>query len=217
MSHAETPFTLGDYTFDPDAPGDIRARQRAFKKLRPKGGPIRGAKPPRAFAGIAVEAKADSLAAANLLKGIFAGHGEPTYTVFDLKMPGAKQTGVAAIFVDPEEPWAADPKLVVLFEADEEGAPVEGKKGRVIWREEWGEALGLLTEVDAEEFDFDAEVEDDDDDDTLTIIGGAVVAVGFEYGSDTFSEDDVSWLTIDVQFPEEPAEEPIVMVNAELA
>jgi hypothetical protein len=213
----DQPFTLGDYTFTRDAANTITARQKAFKKLRPKGGPIRGAKPPRAFAGIAVEATKDSPAAVNLLKGIFCGHGEPTYTVFDLKMPGAKKTGVCAIFQDPEDPWAADPKLVVLFEADEDGAPMEGKKGRVIWRQEWGELLETLREIEAEEFDFEADVNEEDEDEVITIIGGGVVAVGFEYGADTFSEDDVTWLTIDVQFMDQPADEPVVMVNAELA
>ncbi len=182
-------FVFGNHQFL--APGE-----RAPPRRPGRAAPIAGAPAPACFAGMVRPAGAASPAAGALLRGDFCGHGEPTYTVFDVVLDGHDVVDVCVEHDDesevrlvlcragPTHPWR------VLFDA--------------AWVEQGEGLIGLEAgPAGAEQV---ARIT------SHTERGHA--AVGLEYPHDAGSAEEVSWLTIHVRDP--GGDETFTMVDAAL-
>ncbi len=190
---ASTGFTLGTHTF---ITPDITA---PLSRLGKPKGPISGAVPPRFIAGVSRESTTSS-SAAELKKGIFCGHGEPTYTVFDIVIDGRDRLETLAIYSKENEGQAVDPERLLVR--------AEGTKGPwlVLLDSAWtGEFGDLVLPERPVLVDHDPQ--------------GHFVAsfsVGFEYPPDAQHVDDVSWYTADCVMDDMGEKKtPYVVVNRE--
>jgi hypothetical protein len=82
-------FKLGDHQFiSSEETAPISRLDQTDRR------PIRGATPPSHLADAAVETRGDGPSAA-LMSAEWAGHGEPTYTVFDIEIDGSRELEIA--------------------------------------------------------------------------------------------------------------------------
>ncbi len=179
-----TPFRLGDHEFlepgGPPAPLD-RHLQRPRK-------PIVGAVAPSFVERLAVPPLPDGPAAL-LLDGSYCGHGEPTFTVFDLAIEGSREVELAVPFEDPDEP------SVRLRPAGSDGP--------------WQTLLALH-----ELFEYCTYDGSGNPPQPITDQSGHIlpvrVAIGFEYPVEAISAEDVSWVAIAIEYGAE-REQAIVL------
>jgi hypothetical protein len=183
-------FRLGDHEFhDPD---ETSSSIDAFTVGYPRR-PIRGAAPPSFLAAFAVEAAADGPAAA-LLDGEFCGHGEPTFTIFELALDGERNLNLS----------------VPLEAGDEPTVLARPASGAGPWRK-----LFSVPEV----FPFsgcDAGGEPpkpvaDDQGQPIPLRA----AIGCEYPSDASGVDEISWLAIAIEYG--PKRERAIVFSYETA
>lgn len=196
-------FKLGDHQFlEPGAAAPI---SRIFQKSRR---PIRGAAPPRYLTGCVREVNPAAAigAAVCLVQGEFCGHGEPTYSVFDVVIDGKD----VLEFCLREERRPKGPALVQVL------VRPAGPNGNwtVIHHGGWfayhvpGATLPLsATEVPASE--GTPAVGRDGRNTRFR------VAIGFEYPADCGSADEVSWVAVAVRDAGGPTGE--VVLDEELA
>lgn len=196
-----TGFVFGDHQFY--APEERVPFKRPARK-----GPIRGAPPPACFAGFVRPSTKASPAADELLKGEFCGHGEPTFTVFDVVLGGSDivevcveqggEQGISLVLCRPDSPRGTPPP------------PADETPGawRVLYDAAWleqGEGL-IGLEAGAAGAEQIARVNSQ--------IERGHVSIGFEYPADTESAESVSWIAIHVRDP--GGDETFEMVEAEL-
>lgn len=215
---ATAAFKLGDHQFIlPEQNAPLSRLEQENRR------PIRGATPPSHLVGVAVEARGDGPSAA-LMSGEWAGHGEPTYTVFDIEIDGSRELEIA---VESDDESLHDE----VEEGDEEDegpmirrvlARAPGSEGpwTVIHDVAWGvdEAEGVRT------FPWcpaGVELDDDDEIEPVTTEEDELetfrVSIGLEYPPDAQSAGDVSWVTV-VAMPVdgEDEEEVICLVDEEM-
>lgn len=192
---ATAAFRLGDHQFI--SPEENAPQSRLEQKNRR---PIRGATPPSHLMGVAVEARGDGPSAA-LMNGEFCGHGEPTFTVFDIEIDGSRELEIA-IETDDE---------LMLDEEDEDGEEGEAPIRRLLARSPgsdgpWTVIHDATWGVDDEgmrtfpwcpprvEVDSDGEIEPVMTDDGEPHL--ARLSIGLEYPPDAQSAGDVSWVVV---------------------
>ena len=180
------PFTLGSYTFG--------ANQT------PAPGPIADAPPPTHLRGCVTASTSDS--GTVLRSGAFCGHGEATFTVFDISVHGTIDLEVAAWIGDSQ---TEDPQCVLAR------IPANGDRWLVIFDQAWQGDDGILRLPETPVW---IDVQKDDERVAEENICRARLSVGFEYPSDARNINDVSWLAIDA-WPEGNDESPVVLVSAE--
>lgn len=172
-------FRLGDHEFiEPGTPAPIE--RLAVQNRRP----IRGAIPPTWLRGIAVDA--DPAGPSRfLVDGMFCGHGDPTFAMFDLVIDGARELEVAVVEENRMRRVLARPP------------------GRDVWTVlqdlrwfpcESGEALHPDAPITAAEQGAAPFAMADGSPARIR------VSIGIEYPADCASENDVSW----VAFATEP-------------
>lgn len=197
-----TGFVFGDHQF-------YAPEERAPLKRPARKGPIKGASAPACFAGMLRPSTKASPAAGDLLTGGFCGHGEPTYTVFDVVLGGGD---VVEVCVEHDEEGEV---MLVLCREDAAGALKPGARGakatspwRVLYDAAWveqGEGLVGL-EAGAAGAEQVARVNSQ--------VERGHMSIGFEYPADAESAEHVSWLSIHVRDP--GGDETFEMVDAEL-
>lgn len=197
------PFRIGDHTFDDS--GKAAPLSRIKQKNR---SPIANAEPPPFLGGCVREAK--SLASSVLVKGTFCGHGEPTYTVFDIVVDGADRLDVVTFFEGDEDEEDGD-------EGEQEAAVVLvrpcGGTGPwlVVYSVEWRDESGdLYPPSEPEWHTFDEEEAAD----VMETAEPSLVSIGFEYPPDADSLGEFSWLAIDA-WPDGNEDDPFVLVSVE--
>ncbi|MBC7835064.1 MAG: hypothetical protein H7Y88_08175 [Phycisphaerales bacterium] len=188
-----TGFRLGNHTFitpvengDPDR---VSQEDRA---------PIEKAPPPGWLTGCVAKVDADDGPSMSLVSGDFCGHGEPTYTVFDIELDGSREVELVVHGEggdsddedddDGDDEADGDPGAVLLVLARRARS-----KGpwTVLYDAAWLDGTGIAAcpkvpeLVAAEEVDFESEEDE-----------RYHVAIGLEYPCDATSAEDVSWLTI---------------------
>jgi hypothetical protein len=185
---ANARFKLGNHEFY--LPTERAPLSRWTQKKR---APIAGAQSPSFLTGFTRE-PATSKSAKELLKGKFCGHGEPTYTVFDIVCDGHDELdALARTHPDPDlvlvrVPGNSGPWLVIFDLAwCDEGVPKEPQ-----WH-----TLDEETEIGVKE-----------------VTGRAFLSIGFEYPCDADDVNSISWLTIDV-WPQGHSGTPVVLVDRE--
>ena len=198
------PFTLGDHAFDDS--GKAAPLSRLNRKNRR---PIQNAAPPPFLSGFTRQPPT-SPAAAVLVQGTFCGHGEPTYTVFDVVIGMHERLDVVTFFDEDaeEEDDAEDGRsaAAVLVRPTGETGP-----WLVIYSEMWRDEGGDLYPPDSPEWKtFDEEEERD----VMETAEPSRVAIGFEYPSDADSINEFSWIAIDA-WPDGHKGEPYVLVSVE--
>lgn len=167
-------FRLGDHEFyDPREAAPLDRLSQTSRK------PIAGAAPPLFLTPFAVPAQADGPAAL-LLGGEFCGHGEPTFTVFDLAVDGQREVNLALPFDDVDEPTAL----------------VRGAGQHGPWRK-----LFALHELFPDCCSHDGTGRPPqpitDDAGSPSVLR---VAIGCEYPCDATSVDLISWVALAVEF-----------------
>jgi hypothetical protein len=212
MGHAA--FTLGDHQFiSPEENAPLSRLDQANRK------PIRGATPPAHLAGVAVEARGDG-PSSSLMNGEFCGHGEPTFTVFDVEIDGSRDIELAVETdeeIDEEE-----------MEEDDEGPMIRRVLARragsdgpwtVLHDVTWG-----MDEEAGRTFPWcppEPEMDDDDDIQPVETEEGEAetfrVSIGLEYPPDAQSTGDVSWVAIVAVGTEQVGEEVFCVVSEEMA
>lgn len=191
-----TPFRLGDHEFLPEnAPAPLSRMEQPPRQ-------ILGAPPPSFLEGIARESTDASPAAAELREGRCCGHGEPTFTVFDVVIDGSDVVEVSAI-ADPDDP-DRQRNLIAFAARNPAGGP-----WHVLFRREWEQRQMLLDGIGPETLSDEeaAQLEEDS--------AHAHVSIGFEYICDATSRDCVGWMAIDLYCEEEDGRGCVV--DAELA
>ncbi len=168
-------FKLGDHEFL--VPGGAAAPlSRLTQKNR---SPIAGAEPPSFIAEVCREAELNGPVGA-LIDGSFCGHGEPTFSVFDLVVDGDPDVQLALPYEDNAEP-AIMPRPGSA--ADDDG---------------WSHMIRLHEHFDGFAFDGagpSPQPVTDHDGNIVTLRA----AIGFEYPPDATSVDDITWLAIALQ------------------
>lgn len=205
------PFTLGDHTFDDSGKAAPLSRTKRKGKR-----PIAGAQPPPFLAGF-VREPATSEASKVLVQGTFCGHGEPTFTVFDVVIGGHERLDVVTFFESetnedkPEdededgESEGEDAAAVLVRPCGETGPWL------VIYSREWKNEYGDLYPPDAPEWHtFDA----DEEQDVAETAQPALVSIGFEYPPDADSINEFSWIAVDA-WPDGNEGDPYVLVSDE--
>lgn len=196
------PFRLGNHQFI--SPEENAPLSRLDVEDR---SPIAGAPAPAHLASCVREPDPEGPAAV-LFEGGWCGHGEPTFTVFDIALSGEDELEVAIeTFDDMEEDEAA--------EEDEEGPPVR----RVLVRPygsdaAWTVLHDILWGLDEElgrvyPWCPESVIEDDDADiEPVCLDDGTPerfrVSIGLEYPPDAQSVGDISWVTIVATGESEP-------------
>ncbi len=204
------PFTLGNHTFDDSGkPAPLSRTHRQAKR------PIPGAQAPPFLASF-VREPATSEASKVLVQGTFCGHGEPTFTVFDVVIGGHERLDVVTFFESEPDPEGDDPDE----DDDESGQDAAAVLVRpcggsgpwlVIYSREWKDDYGDLYPPDTPEWHtFDAEEEQD----VMETAQAALVSIGFEYPPDADSINDFSWIAIDA-WPDGNEGDPFVLVSDE--
>lgn len=179
-----TGFILGDHQFY--GPNDGAPPHAIGTKTKR----ITGAPPPTCLDGLVVESLGKTNPAKKLVKGKFCGHGEPTFTVFDVVIDGVDELEFGAIEYSPEE----EASQVI----DEEAGPwvlavrIPGASGpwHVIFRREWEERSETLSHILRTELSRDEEAR------LLPEIMVGRASVGLEYPADANSRDEATWMTI---------------------
>lgn len=198
-------FRIGNHEFL--EPGAEAPLSRTSAKRR---SPISRAEPPPFLAGFTRE-PATSLASKVLVQGTFCGHGEPTYTVFDIVINGQDRLDVVTFFAgdeeDDDDPEAEGQDAVLVL------ARPCGTKGDwlVVFSEEWRDESGDIHVPDEPELHaFDEEEEDE----VAETAQAALLSIGFEYPPDADSLKEFSWLALDA-WPDDHEDEPYVLVSTE--
>lgn len=197
-----TPFRLGNHEFIPS--GEDAPLSRISKKNKK---PIAGATPPPFLAGFTRE-PATTQAAKIIKTGVFCGHGEPTFTVFDIVIDGQDYLDVITFFSEEaEEDEEANAEAVI--------ARVRGTKGPwlVIYSSEWINDYGdleLPTEPQFQTF------KSEEDEEVMDAAEPSRVAIGFEYPADADNVNAISWLAVDA-WPDDHEGDPFVLVSMETA
>ncbi len=181
-------FRLGDHQFvEPPASGPL---SRLWQQQRR---PIQGAPPPAFLTGF-VEPPLGDGPSAELEDGGFCGHGEPTYTVFDLVLDGQRELNIALPIEDADEPT-----LLVRVAGSEEP---------------WRKVFSLH-----EAFPYCGYRAGGQAPQPLVDEQGAIVsaraAVGCEYPCDAEKVDDVSWVAVAIEYG--PQRERAVVFSRETA
>lgn len=211
---AQTAFRLGDHQFI--SPEEDAPLSRLDQKDRK---PIRGATPPSHLAGLVVEARGDG-PSASLMNGEWTGHGEPTFTVFDVEIEGSHNVEMAVETdeeIDEEE-----------MEEDDEGPMIRrvlvrgaGSDGpwTVIHDVTWG-----VDEEGGQTFPWcppEPVIDDDEEIEPVTTEDGEPetfrVSIGLEYPPDAQSVGDVSWVTVVAVGVEGEEEEVFCVMSEEMA
>lgn len=199
------PFRIGDHQFIDSS--ETAPLSRVNRKNRK---PIANAQPPGFLAGF-VREPATSEASSVLAKGTFCGHGEPTFTVFDIVIGGHERLDVATSFIMEDEDEGDD---------DEEGRDAAlvmvrpcGTKGPwlVVFSEEWRDESGDLYPPDEPDL---RELDEDDEADVMEVAQPALISIGFEYPPDADALGEFSWLAIDA-WPDDNEGDPYVLVSTE--
>jgi hypothetical protein len=211
---AQTAFRLGDHQFiTPEENAPISRLDQEDRK------PIRGAAAPSHLAGVAVEARGDGPSAA-LMNGEWAGHGEPTFTVFDVEIDGSRELELAVETdeeIDEEE-----------MDEDDEGPMIRrvlarragsGGPWTVLHDVTWG-----LDEQVGRSFPWcpeGLETDDDDEIQPVTTEDGEPetfkVSIGLEYPPDAQSVGDVSWVAVVAVGAAGEEEEVFCLMSEEMA
>ncbi len=182
-------FRLGNHEFlepgGPPAPLSRLTQQPRF--------PIADAPPPKFAAPFCAPADPNGPAAL-LASGEFCGHGEPTFTVFDLALDGQRQLELAV----PYEQDAAP-----TLQARPAGS-----------RAPWRTLLNL-----AEIFDYCRGQQCSAAPQSIADEEGHILpvraAIGFEYPCEATSAEDVSWIAVAVEYGDE--REKMIMFSEETA
>lgn len=169
---------------------------------KPPKGPLVGALSPSFIA--AYTKVATGSASKELTKGKFCGHGEPTFTVFDIAINGSTELEVAAWMGTSE---TDDPELLLAR------VPGVGTRWLTLFNQKWFAPTGNLNLPSTPEW-IDIKPGDERIDPEGLVI--ASLAIGFEYPSDAQNENDISWMTID-GWPQGHKGKPIVLVDVEVA
>ena len=199
---AQKPFTLGNHTFITSDQNGPMSRFDVKKRT-----PISGAAPPGFLTGHCRPATSTK-AAKNLLKGNFCGHGEPTFTVFEVVIGGAEKLELAAI-MPSEDSETPDPELLMARKLGADGPWL------VLFDQNWADDSGSFRLPSTTVWRTVSDEEHEELDDDGAIVEGQL-AIGFEYPCDAAAVDDVSWITVDV-WPDGHKGEPIVVVDCEAA
>ena len=211
---AQATFRLGDHQFiSPEETARISRLDQEDRK------PIRGAAAPSHLAGVVVEARGDG-PSASLMNGEWAGHGEPTFTVFDVEIDGSRDVELAVETdeeIDEEE-----------MDEDDEGPMIRRVLARAVgsdgpWTVLHDVSWGMDEEV-GRTFPWcppQAEMDDSDEIEPVTTEEGDVetfrVSIGLEYPPDAQSVGDVSWVAIVAVGTEDDGEEVFCVVSEEMA
>lgn len=186
---AKKGFVLGDHTFlHPSVNGPLSRLNKPARQ-------IRGAPPPMLLEGMTRDAGKASMAAKELLKGKFQGHGEPTIAIFDIVLEGEEELEIGAI--DGAEDGGYT--LVAVRRP--------GGTWRAVYRAEWAAGQATLEGVQAKPVSAKEAAAMQTDE--------GRVAVGLEYPCDATSRDSVTWITVDI-LPK-GKRKPICVASAELA
>lgn len=186
-------FKLGDhefnYSYSPETDDPLSGMLQENRR------PIRGAPPPNHLVGVAVESRGDGPSAA-LMNGDFCGHGEPTFTVFDIEIDGSREVEIAVEADDD----------VMLDEEDEEGEEAELPIRRLLARSPRSDGLWTVihdeTWVSGSYPSFPSQVVKESDSEiepVLTDDGEPELmrlSIGREYPAETESVGDVSWVAV---------------------
>ncbi len=198
-------FRIGDHEFL--EVGENAPLSRVNAKNRK---PIARAEPPPFLTGFTRE-PASTLASKVLVQGTFCGHGEPTYTVFDIVINGHDRLDVVTFFAgdeeDDDDPEAEGQDAVLVL------ARPCGVKGDwlVVFSEEWRDESGDIHVPDAPELHaFD----DEEEEEVSETAQPALLSIGFEYPPDADSLNEFSWLALDA-WPDDHDDEPYVLVSTE--
>lgn len=197
-----TPFRLGNHEFMTGNEAAPLSRISAKNKK-----PIAGATPPPFLAGF-VREPASTDAAKVLKTGAFCGHGEPTFTVFDIIIDGEDHFDVITFFAeDADDDEEANAEAVI--------ARVRGSKGPwlVVYSSEWINDYGDL-ELPAEP-QFQT-FKPEEDEEVMDAAEPSRLAIGFEYPPDADGINEISWLAIDA-WPDSHKGDPFVLVSIETA
>lgn len=207
------PFRIGDHEFlELGVPAPLSRTSKRNRK------PIANAEPPPFLAGC-VREPATTDAAKVLVHGTFCGHGEPTYTVFDIVIDGQERLDVVTFFVDDDEDEETDAEAEDMDDEDSNAAIVlarpVGTDGPwlVIFSHEWMDEYGNLQAPDEPHWH---EFDDDEKEEVAETAQASTLAIGFEYPPDADSLNGFSWLAIDA-WPDDNEDDPYVIVSIETA
>lgn len=184
-------FRLGDFTFL--APGELAPIDRS--DMRPRR-PVLGAAPPDWLSGLVREAANDG-PAGFLWNGDFCGHGEPAYSVFDIRIENHELLEICLI---------QDAQIGSLLTARPKNSE---RPWNILHHGEWfrsGTAKPTAP-VSKRADEFMAQPGP----------GGnraMRLAIGFEYPIECTSPNDISWVTVALM--EEDASEIVCIVDEEL-
>ncbi|MBX3362578.1 MAG: hypothetical protein KF912_05440 [Phycisphaeraceae bacterium] len=199
----QAPFTLGDHTFlDPGQTGSLSRFKTKYRA------PIANAPPPGFLAGY-TRSPAASDASRILITGEFCGHGEPTFTVFDIVINGKDHLDIATYFSEDENEEEDDePREAGIIIARARAA-----KGPwlVVFSEEWRDEHGDMHVPQTPELKtFDPEEESQ----VMEVAQPGFLSIGFEYPCDAGAIDEISWIAVDA-CPEGDEDGPYFLVSTE--
>lgn len=182
-------FRLGDHEFY-DPTGSPAPLDRLDQ---PNRSPIKNAPPPTFLADYTINADPDGPSAV-LLDGKHCGHGEPTFTVFDLAINGERDLYLAVPYHNEDEPTVK----LKLATGDEP----------------WKQLLALHEAFEFYHYQGQGEPPQPVADEAGNPIP-LRAAICCEYPCDAQSVDDVSWIVIAVQYG--PAKEHAIVFSEETA
>jgi hypothetical protein len=193
-------FRLGNHEFC--LPGE----RAPLSRLKPKErAPIAGAQPPTFLTGC-VREPATSQSAQELLKGEFCGHGEPTFTVFDIVCDGHEELDVL-LWMPENEDDGPDPDLILAR------APGAHGPWLVVFDRAWCDEAGVGRLPESPQWrtlDHETEAQAGE------AAERASLSIGFEYPCDADGINVITWLAIHA-WPRDHSGAPVVLVDREWA
>jgi hypothetical protein len=191
-----TGFVMGDHRFfDPSQSGPIERFD-----LPPR--QILGSPPPSFLKHIAREATADNPANKALRKGTWCGHGEPTFTAFDIVIDDHEELEISAIISEGED---EDQQIADLIAVRKPGGP-----WHALFRNVWVERQDMLLNTERDTCTAEESTRLNSTD-----VDVVRVAIGFEYPCDAQSADDATWMRLDLVL--KGTKKPVTFVDTELA